>query len=108
MFTRPAFCAAVVLILSLSSCSSEKTASTKTHLGGCILISPAAHVPSDVYQETDVMATDDYKPFTKKLSVYGHILIGRDDISDDFMRKVAKTVKEIFPKGEGIDAASAP
>ncbi len=32
-------------------------------------------------------------------------LIGRDDISDDFMRKVAKTIKEMFQQGGSIDAA---
>jgi hypothetical protein len=68
-------------------------------------MSPRANVPSDVYNETDVMPTDEYKPFTKKLLVYGHILIGRDDISDDFMRKVAKTIKAIFPKRADMNAA---
>jgi hypothetical protein len=63
------------------------------------LISPAAEAPSDLYQESDIVPTDEYKPFTKKLSVYGITLIGRDDISDDFMRKVAKTIKEMFPQG---------
>ena len=52
----------------------------KTHLGGCILISPAAEATSDLYQESDIIPTDEYKPFTKKLSVYGITLIGRDDI----------------------------
>ncbi len=84
--------------------ASETTESVKTHLGGCILLSPTGKVPDDLYQESGVVPTDEYKPFTKKLSVYGIVLIGRDDISDDFMRKVAKTIKEMFPQGEGIDA----
>jgi hypothetical protein len=102
------------LTLLLGSCKSEKTESgeiasetteaVKTHLGGCILISPAAEAPRDLYQESDIVSTDEYKPFTKKLSVYGITLIGRDDISDDFMRKVAKTIKEMFPEGEEIDS----
>jgi hypothetical protein len=83
--------------------ASERTESVKTHLGGCILLSPAAEAPSDLYQESDVVPTDEYQPFTKKLSVYGIVLIGRDDISDDFMRKVAKAIKEMFPQGNGID-----
>ena len=81
----------------------QATETVKTHLGGCILLVPARDVPGDLYQETDVARTDEYKPFTKKLTVYGITLIGRDDISDDFMRQVAKTIKEIFPQGEGID-----
>jgi len=97
------------LTLILSTCKSEKTASettetVKTHLGGCILITQAAEAPSDLYQESDIVPTDEYKPFTKKLSVYGITLIGRNDISDDFMRKVAKTIKEMFPEGEEIDS----
>jgi len=62
-------------------------------------------IPRDLYQETDIIPTDEYPPFTKRLSVYGITLIGRDDISDDFMRKVAKTIKEMFPQGGFIDAA---
>jgi hypothetical protein len=73
-------------------------------LGGSILVKPAAEAPSNLYQESDIVPTDEYKPFTKKLSVYGITLIGRDDISDDFMRKVAKTIKEMFPQGGDIDS----
>jgi len=84
--------------------ASEKTETVKTHLGDCIRLSPAGEVPDDLYQVSDVIPTDEYKPFTKKLSVYGIVLIGRDDISDDFMRKVAKAITEMFPQeGEGID-----
>ena len=109
MSTRQVFCTIVTLTLLLASCKSEKTVSettesVKTHLGGCILISPAAEAPSDLYQESDIVPTDEYKPFTKKLSVYGITLIGRDDISDEFMRKVAKTIKEIFPQDGDTDS----
>jgi hypothetical protein len=112
------------LVLVLGSCASEKaesektesqkietgeqasetSESAKTHLGDCIRLSPTGEVPQDLYQVGDVVPTDEYKPFTKKLSVYGITLIGRDDISDDFMRKVAKTITEMFPQeGDGID-----
>jgi len=119
MSTRYVICAILCLALVLGSCSSGKnesektesaeaapeiTETAKTHLGGCILISPAAEAPADLYQESDIIPTEEYKPFTKKLSVYGITLIGRDDISDDFMRKVAKTIKEIFPQNETIDS----
>ena len=102
--------------LVLGSCSPGKeeqdkieptetaTEMSKTHVGGCILAAPSAEVPADLYQATDVIPTEEYKPFTKKLSVYGITLIGRDDITDDFMRRVAKTIKEIFPQNEAIDA----
>jgi len=104
----------IVLALVLSACSSEeqeapqqaseKLESVQTHLGGCILLSPKGEVPEDLYQVGEVVATDEYKPFTKKLMVYGITLIGRDDIADDFMQKVAKTITEIFPQQEGIDS----
>ena len=96
---------AIVTSLLLSSFSSAKTDPEKTHLGGAILISPADEAPSDLYQESDIVPTDEYKPFTKKLSVYGITLIGRDDISDDFMRKVARTIKKMFSQGGDIDKA---
>jgi hypothetical protein len=72
-------------------------------LGDCILISPAAEAPRDLYQESDILPTEEYKPFTKKLSIYGITLIARDDISDPFMRNIARTVKEMFPRGGTID-----
>ena len=104
----------LILVLILASCSSEKKEAektttekaevAKTKLGGCILLSAFGQVPDNIYQETEIVATDEYKPFSKKLTVYGLTLIARDDISDDFMKKVAKTVKEMFPQeGEGID-----
>ena len=115
MRTRYVFCAVLCLTLLSGSCSSGKNESEKTepapeitetantHVGGCILASPAAEIPADLYQESDIVPTGEYKPFTKKLSVYGITLIGRDDISDGFMQKVAKTIKEMFPQNETID-----
>lgn len=75
-----------------------------THLGGCILLSPVGDVPDDVYQHGDVVATDAMPPFTKELQVYGLRLAARDDISDDFLRLVAKTIAESFPRDAGLDA----
>jgi hypothetical protein len=115
MRTRYVFYAVLCLTLLSGSCSSGKNESEKTepapeitetantHVGGCILASPAAEIPADLYQESDIVPTGEYKPFTKKLSVYGITLIGRDDISDGFMQKVAKTIKEMFPQNETID-----
>jgi hypothetical protein len=107
------------LVLIFGACTSEKaeqekietvkmeaqeTESAKTHLGDCILVSPTGEVPENLYQVSDVVPTDEYKPFTKKLSIYGIVLIGRDDISDEFMRKVAKAITEMFPReGERIN-----
>lgn len=108
MSARRAFWAILCLIVLLGSCASEKTEPEKaetanTLLGGCILVSPSGEVPSDLYQESEIVPTDEYAPFTKKLMVYGITLIGRDDSSDEFMRKVARTIKEIFPQDGAID-----
>ena len=76
-----------------------------THCGGCVLLSPSGEVPENLYQVSEITPTDEYKPFTKKLTVYGITLVGRDEISDEFMHKVAKTIASIFPReGEHIDA----
>jgi len=75
-----------------------------THIGGCVLAVPAAEAPGDVYQETEIVPTDEYKPFTKKKMVYGITLIARDDISDEFINKVGETIKAMFsPEGQGIN-----
>jgi len=83
----------------------EETAdAAPTHLGDCILLSPVGDVPDDVYQHGDVVATDAMPPFTKELQVYGLKLAARDDISDDFLRLVAKTISESLPRDAGLDA----
>jgi hypothetical protein len=103
MFAPRVYWAFLCLIALLGSCAAEKTGTAKTYLGGCILVSPVGEVPSDLYQESEIVPTDEYAPFTKKLSVYGITLIGRDDISNEFMRKVAQTIKKIFPQDKAID-----
>jgi len=74
-------------------------------LGGCILMSPIGDVPVDVYQVTDVTATDAYPPFTKELTARGLRLVARDDASDEFMRLVGRTIAEVFPRDEVLDLA---
>jgi len=83
--------------------SNVERTSPPTHLGGCILLNPVSNVPSDLYQVSDIIATDDFTPFSKNLSVYGMTLVARDDISDEFMRRVARTIVEIFPQDPRLD-----
>ncbi len=54
MFIRQVFCAIISLILLLCSCSSEKTDSETT----LRRFSPTGEVPDDMYQESDIIATD--------------------------------------------------
>jgi hypothetical protein len=86
-----------------SAPSAPEASAESNLLGGCILTTPIGEVPDDLYLVTDVVPTDAYPPFTKKLTVYGLTLAARDDASDDFMRLVAKTITEIFPRDEGLD-----
>jgi hypothetical protein len=71
--------------------------------GGCIQVAPVGEVPSDVYEMSDIMATDAYPPFTKTLTVAGLVLAAGDDASDDFMRRVAGAIAEIFPQSDDLD-----
>ena len=110
MFTRHVLCAIFCLSLFLSFCSSEtaesvSTDTAKTHYGGCVMLSRATAAPANLYLNTVIVPTDEYPPFTKKVTVYGYTLVGRDDITDDFMLRVAQTITEIFPQSSSIDSA---
>jgi len=76
MFTRHVACTVFSLTLLVGFASSEEADSEKTHHGECILISRAAEAPSNLYMNTGVVPTNEYEPFTKKLSIYGITLIG--------------------------------
>lgn len=72
-------------------------------LGGCILRSAIGEVPEDPYQESEIVTTDGYGPFTRKLAVYGITLIALDEVRDRFMNRVAQTIKEIFHRDETMN-----
>ena len=94
----------LLIVFQFVGCNSNRTSLDNNHLGGCILIDPVAEIPGDIYQMTSIIETNEYEPFNKKLTVCGIILIGRDDISNDFMQKVGETIIEMFsPNGEYID-----
>ena len=94
----------------LSFCSSETTESAATdrdmtHYGGCIMLSRATSAPEALYMNTGIVPTDEYPPFTKKVTVNGYTLVGRDNIADTFMNNVAKTIIAMFPRDGSIDNA---
>ena len=98
------FCTILFLSLQFVACNPDKNGLEDTHLRGCILRTPTGEIPTNIYHQTGIIQTDEFQPFTKKFIVCGITLIGRDDISDDFMQKVAETIKEIFsPNGENIN-----
>ena len=101
---RNTFCIILFLSLQFVACNSDKNGLEDTHLGGCILLNPTGEIPTNIYHQTGIIQTDEFQPFTKKLIVCGITLIARDDISDDFIQKVAETIKEIFsPNQENIN-----
>ena len=68
------------------------------------MLSRTTSAPDDLYMNTGVVPTDEYPPFTKKITVYGYTLVGRDDITDEFMLGVAQTITEILPQGGSIES----
>ena len=112
MSTRQVYCTIISLTLLLGSCNSDSSVfpvnsevTDQDYDDSLIfpVIQPTGVAPDNLYQESDIIQTDEYPPFTKKLTVNGMILIGRDDISDDFMKNVARTITEMFPQDESID-----
>ena len=96
---------AAVFLHALPFPVTAQSVTPESHLGGCILRSPAYDSPADPYLVTDVIPTDEYPPFVKKLSAYGLTLVAREDISNDFMRLVGRTIVEMFPQGPEMDVA---
>ena len=96
---------AAVFLHALALPATAQFVTPESHLGGCILRSPAYDMPADPYLVTDVIPTDEYPPFVKKLSAYGLTLVAGEDISDDFMRLVGRTIVEMFPQGPDMDLA---
>jgi len=96
---------AALFLPALQFPATAQVVTPESHLGGCILRSPAHDLPADPYLVTDVMPTDEYPPFVKKLSANGLTLVAREDISDDFMRLVGRTIVEMFPRSPEMDAA---
>lgn len=63
-----------------------------------MLLAPARPAAPDPYYRVGPAPSDEYRPFTKSMSVYGLDFIGSDEIRDAFMEKVADVVVEIFPR----------
>lgn len=77
---------------------------SSTHIGGAVLKEPANEKVTDVYTDTGIQKTNEFGKFTKMMKVYGITFIAKDDISDDFMLKVAQTTKEMFVKTDATDS----
>ena len=69
----------------------------------CVHQNSSGTIPSDLYEMESIIQTDEYPPFTKKLSVCGITLVARDDVSDVFMLRVGQTIGEMFSIHEETD-----
>ena len=88
---------------SQQSTGAADTGAHAAHLGGCILLQPNRQSLDDVHAVGNVVATDEIAPFSKMLLVNGLTLAARDEISDEFITLVAKTIAEIFPRNPDLD-----
>jgi hypothetical protein len=68
-------------------------------------VAPTGFVPDSLYMLSEVIETDEYWPFTKKLTVCGTILIAGDEIPDEFMENVALTISEMLPRNASLDSS---
>ena len=66
-------------------------------LGDCVIADTSGEVPTNLYSNTGVVATTQYAPFTKSLTVRGIMLLARDEISSSFLEKVGATIEEMLP-----------
>jgi len=73
------------------------------HYGEAIITKEQREAPENIYTDSGVVKTSEYKGMTKKVEVYGLTLYASDNISDEFMIKISKIFKEMFPKLEGED-----
>lgn len=82
------------------------TTSIPDPIGGCVISEPSGEVPENLYENSGLVYTDAYLPFTKIIQVRGITLMGQDDNTDAFMLKVAQAVEEMFPENDSsLDAA---
>ena len=98
---------AVFLIIIIYSCSDiseqKKIALSSDIAHDCMISTPRDSIPTDLYSIGNIVLSDQFPPFNKSLDVCGIKLIARDDISDEFMINIAKTISEMFAINNNTD-----
>ena len=89
--------------LFIGSCSQDQIAIGENVTLDCVHQNSSGTIPSDLYEMESIIQTNEYPPFTKKLSVCGITLVARDDVSDVFMMRVGQTIGEMFSIHEETD-----
>ena len=93
----------LIAFLFIGSCSQDQINLAEKVTLDCVHQYSSGNIPSDLYEMTSIIQTDEYPPFTKKLTVCGITLISRDDVSDVFMMRVGQTIGEMFSIHEETD-----
>ena len=83
-------------MLSIGSCSENQITIGEKVTLDCIHQNASGSVPINLYAMGSIIQTDEYLPFTKKLSVCGITLVARDDVSEVLMMRVGQTICELF------------
>ena len=98
---------AVFLIIIVYACSGiskpKKIALSSDIAHDCMISIPRDSIQTDLYSIGNIVLSDQFPPFNKSLDVFGIKLIARDDISDDFMINIAKTISEMFAINNNTD-----
>ncbi len=98
---------AVFLIIIVYSCSGisepKKIALSSDIAHDCMISIPRDSIPTDLYSIGNIVLSDQFPPFNKSLDVCGIKLIARDNISNEFMINIAKTISEIFAINNNTD-----
>ncbi len=98
---------AVFLIIIVYSCSGisepKKIALSSNIAHDCMISIPRDSIQTDLYSIGNIVLSDQFPPFKKSLDVCGIKLIARDEISDEFMINIAKTISEMFAINNNTD-----
>ena len=87
----------IIIVYSCSSISEPKNIALSSDIAhDCMISIPRDSIQTDLYSIGNIVLSDQFPPFNKSLDVCGIKLIARDDISDEFMTNIAKTISEMF------------
>ncbi len=93
----------LIAFLFIGSCSQDQINFGEEVTLDCVRQNASGTISGNFYEIGSIIQTDEYPPFTKKLTVCGITLIARDDVSDVFMMRVGKTILEMFSIHEETD-----
>ena len=94
----------IVIVYSCAGISEPKKIALSSDIAhDCMISTPRDSIPTDLYSIGNIVPSDQFPPFNKSLDVCGIKLIARDDISDEFMMNIAKTISEMFDINNNTD-----